>query len=255
MSRRSSTSRRWGPLTGRDVPDSGALTVGPVRHRDLGRSAVVVVVVVAVVAAAVVLVGWVVSRDGEPSDGATVSRGLSRILDDIEYESGVADLDECPVLETDALLAAVGTQAEIDPVVAEGERSTVAYQETATFPAGVFCNVFAVEDAPLTRGAVAVSLSVTLTPLGDYDDFLLGAFDNETTDLGGLVGFRGGQVHPYCLTAADEEGQTGCGADWVHDEAQVAVGVYLAGERDEAAAVRAVKAALPEVVEALDATD
>lgn len=254
MSCRSSTSRRWGPLTGCDVARSGVPAGDSGRRRDTGRSAVVVVVVVAVVAV-VVLAVWVVSRDGEPSDGATVSRGLSLILDDVEYESGVADLDECPVIETDVLLAAVGAQAEIDPAVAEGDQSIVAYQETATFPAGVFCNVFAVDDAPLTRGAVAVSLSVTMTPLGDYDDFLLGAFDNETTDLGGLVDFRGGQVHPYCLAAADEQGQTGCGADWVHDEAQVAVGVYLAGERDEAVAVSAVKAVLPEVVEALGTGD
>ncbi len=221
----------------------------------MGRALVVVVVVVAALAAVAVLAGWIVMRNGDPSDGPVVARGLSRILDDVEYQSGTAVLDECPVLETDALLAAVGAHADVDPAVAEGEQSSFAYQETSTFPAGVFCNVFASAEAPLTSGAVAVSLSVTMTPLGGYGDFLLGVFENETTDLGGVVEFRGGQVHPYCLTAADEQGQTGCGADWVHDEAQVAVGVYLAGERDEAAAVRAMEAVLPEVVAALDTSD
>lgn len=91
-----------------------------------------------------------------------------------------------------------------------------------------------------------------MTPVGEYDDFLLAAFDNESTALGAVSEWRGGEVHPYCVSAADEQGQTGCGADWVHDDAQVAVGVYLAGERDQATAIRALEATLPEVVAALD---
>jgi hypothetical protein len=220
--------------------------------RDTGRIALIIVVVAALVAGVAVLVGWVISRDDTPADGVVVARGLSRILDDVEYESGVAVLDECPVISTSALLAAVETAARIDPAVAEGQQTTTAYQESSIFPAGVFCNAFAAEDAPLVSGAVAVSLSVTMTPLGSYGEFLLSVFDNESTELGGVVEYRQGVVHPYCVTAADEQGQTGCGADWVHDEAQVAVGVYLAGERDETAAVRALEATLPEVVEALD---
>jgi hypothetical protein len=213
----------------------------------------VVVAVVAVITVLAVLAAWAVDRNGDPADGAVVARGLSLILDDVEYESGVALLDDCPVLDISVLLAAVAAEAEVDPAVADGEQSSTVYQEMATFPAGVFCNAFASADAPLTSGAVAVSLSVTMTPLGGYGEFLVTAFENESTDLGGVVEFRGGQVHPYCLTAADEQGQTGCGADWVHDEAQVAVGVYLAGERDEVDAVRALEATLPEVVAALDA--
>jgi hypothetical protein len=234
MSHRPTTSRRRGP--------------------DVGRSAVLVVVIVACVAL-VAAAGWGLTRDGEPADAAVIARGLSVILDDVEYESGVATLDECPVLETSVLLTAVGSATEVDSAVIDGERSSVAYQETSSFPAGVFCNAFAAADAPLTSGAIAVSLSVTMTPLGAYEDFLLGTFDNESTELGSVVEFRNGEVHPYCLSAADEEGQTGCGADWVHDEAQVAVGVYLAGERDESAAVAALEATLPEVVEALDTGD
>lgn len=214
-----------------------------------------IVVAVAVIAVVAVLVGWAVARTDEPADGAVVARGLSVVLDELEYEAGVAFLDECPVLDTDVLLDVVGSQAEVDPAVADGDKSATAYTETATFPAGVFCNAFAAADAALTSGAVAVSLSVTMTPVGDYEDFLRAAFDNESTELGDVIGLRGAQVYPYCVMAADEQGQTGCGADWVHDEAQVAVGVYLAGERDEAAAVRALEATLPEVVVALDTDD
>jgi hypothetical protein len=216
---------------------------------------VVALVAVVVLAALAILVGWAAARTDEPADGAIVARGLSRVLDDIEYESGVAVLDECPVLDTDVLLDVVGSQAEIDPAVDVGERSSTAYTETDAFPAGVFCNAFAAADAPLTSGAVAVSLSVTMTPLGEYSTFLLQTFDNESTDLGAMVEMRGGVVYPYCVTAADDEGQTGCGADWVHDDAQVAVGVYLAGGRDEAVAVAALEATLPEVVAALDVDD
>jgi hypothetical protein len=220
--------------------------------RDSGRIASTVVVAVAVIAVMAVLVGWMISRDDSPADGVIVARGLSQILDDVEYESGVAVLDECPVLSIAALLAAVEAEVRVDPAVADGRQTSNAYQESDSFPAGVFCNAFAAADAPLTSGAVAVSLSVTMTPLGGYGEFLLGVFDNESTELGGVVEFREGLVHPYCVTAADEQGQTGCGADWVDEEAQVAVGIYLAGERDEAAAVRALEAVLPEVVEALD---
>lgn len=208
------------------------------------RGIAIAVATFLVLAAAGVATAMVVSGDDTHHvDAAVFSVGLAMALDDVEYVDGAAELDACPLGSMDGYVAAIDAVVPIDDAVSID--STNAYQDTESFPAGVYCNRSSDDDANTFAGPTAVSVSVSALPDQDYRLFLQTVFDNEYTVIDEPIEDGDAVIYSYCVDAADERGQTGCGADWVDEAAGVALAVYLGAERDSASAVEAVRAVLP----------
>ena len=193
-----------------------------------------------VVVALVVVVGVVMTaaRSGDSGTGDELAGLLDQVLDTAEYDTGVAELDACPLADMDEVMEVVAdTPAELLDLTGEGD---TAFQEIGDSPAGIFCYRFAETDpdvdAPAGSPIEAVSVSLTATPVGAYEDYLASVFPDEVVTQGDVDEDDGGELHGYCVSAADENGRTGCGADWVDADAQVVLGVYLEGLRDESVA-------------------
>jgi len=190
------------------------------------------VVAVGVLAATAILglAAYASIERSDASEGRTYAAGLARVLDTSEYVEGVAQPVTCPIVDVDRVVDAVRVAVSDDTVLVDAVESHVVYEESPGFPAGVFCNVYIERES--AEVPTAVSVSVSQTPLDPYEEFLRSLFDHETTEVFPIGRLRGGDVHPYCVEAIDEEGQTGCGADWIEQSDEIVVGVYLELVRD-----------------------
>jgi hypothetical protein len=118
------------------------------------------------------------------------------------------------------------------------------------FPESLWC----VTAADLTGDASDnIFYTASELPREDYDRFLEDSFPDANVEVGDAEQHEGGTIYSYCFEPDDQSlALPGCGADWVHEDADIAIGLnYTTDEGDPQAAIDALQDLLPDMVDAL----
>ena len=189
-----------------------------------------------VVAAILVVVGVLVFGGDDDSGGgggaiksAAAASGLESILRDASFdEEGQETLRTCPLGDVDDLTAAVGKVIELDDQVVDGVEES-ALTEESDLPGFLACQINA-EEVP-RDGPAGLFFQAIQDPPRDYEGYI-SEFSGDLTslDFEDPVEYMGGEVFLFCAEAIEEDGYTGCDADWVNTDDNIALNIFLAGE-------------------------
>lgn len=211
------------------------------------------------VAAGVVAAGLVatallvVTRGPSPLAAEDAARSLDEIVDaadldrDDDVEVGVAEPRDCPLGDLRDLEGAV------EEAVGDLPRLRDRYQEAfgayEGSEAGVLCAAAEDGDGPVA----SVLVVATYAPSGDYAEVLEELYVGDDVTTEEPVGHRGGLLHPYCVEQVDDAGYgDGCGADWIADDHDLLVGLYVTElDIDADAAADLLRSLLPDLLDAL----
>ena len=184
----------------------------------LGLLVVALLAVVGTVAAVTFLGG----DDALPDEAA--AEALDELLDGVDSSEPFVDLSACPLGDAGDLLDAVAEQVGVPALGGAPDNGT--YEGDPHEP-GVSCSRFDEDDDVL--------LEVYAAGKGDgpYEEQLEGVFADLDLRLEATEDHRGGTIQQFCVE--DDEGADGCGADWVSDEHDLAVGIYVEGDGDDVA--------------------
>lgn len=212
-----------------------------------------VVAVVAVVAILVAVGVFVLGGDsgGDSIGSASAGRGLEAVLRDGSYdESGYQELSTCPLGDIDDLTAAVGEVLELDEAVAEAE-PLYSQTEKGDFPGFVACQVYPEDD--VRDGPAGLYFQAIFDPPRRYEGYVEDfSGDSTSIEFQDSVRYRGGEVFLYCAEANDENGFTGCEADWVKADDNIALAMYISGDNlDSDDAFTALKAVITTMASSL----
>jgi hypothetical protein len=213
--------------------------------------AALVLIVVAV--GVVVLVG---GGDGGGLDAEGAADGFAVVADDAEYDdSGYAELRRCPLGDPQELAERVAGTLDLSDDIVDGDSYQYVSARTDDLPESLWC--IAGADLSLGSDGDIIAFSAGELPRGDYDRFLEDSFPGGNVEVDDPQDHKGGTIYPYCFDPDDESlGAPGCGADWVDEDAGIAVGLNATnGDDDPDAAVDALQELLPDLVEALDEQD
>jgi hypothetical protein len=208
---------------------------------------VAALVLIAVAVGVVVLAGG----GGGGLDGEGAAEGFAALADDAEFDDGGnAELRRCPFGEQEDLNERVAGTLDLADDVIDGEAYQYMSERFDDFPESLWC----VSSADLTTDATDnIIYTASELPRDDYDRFLEDSFPEANVEVGDEQDHKGGTIYPYCFEPDDESlALPGCGADWVHEDADIAIGLnYTTDEGDADAAVDALEELLPDLVEAL----
>lgn len=207
---------------------------------------VAALVLIAVAVGVVVLAGG----GGSGLDGEGAADGFAALADDAEYDdSGNAELRRCPFGDQVDLNERVSETLDLADDVVDGETYQYMSERFEDFPESLWC----VSTAELTADAAEnIVYTASELPRDDYDRFLEDSFTNGDLEVGDAQDHDGGTIYPYCFELDESAGVSGCGADWVDEDADIAIGLnYSTDEGDPEAAVDALEELLPDLVNAL----
>lgn len=245
------------------TPPSGGLGSGPPpqatappgsgkarKQRLFSPWAILTALVLIGVAVAVV----VVSTGGDSNlDGKGAAEGFAAVADGAEYDAdGFSDLRRCPFGSQGELTDDIADVIDASDDLLDADTAQYLIEETDDFPESLLCTQL-IADPTGVRGTTGVSYYAGDLPRGDYEKFLEDdSFSDATVRVEDTADLKGGTLYPYC-TEPDSAGVAPtCGADWVDDDNDVVVGLYLLGDRVNADdAVVALQVLLPKMVEAL----
>jgi hypothetical protein len=189
-------------------------------------------------------------------DAAGAHDGLQTVLRDASFDdTGNDDFSSCPLGDLDELNGLVTKVLEIDDVVFDGDENMGAVDEDGSLPAYVSCQVFASDEGDVARGATGVFYQSVFEPPSNYEKYIKD-FSGDVTDLTfeDSQEYLGGEIVIFCAEATSDEGFTGCDADWVSADENVALAVFLGGtDINSDDAVTALKAVLPAMADNLAA--
>jgi hypothetical protein len=251
-----------GPPNWGSEPPSGGLGYGPPSSATSGRPAKAkqakMVAPLAIVAA-LVLIGVavlvvVLSSGGDSKlDGKGAAAGFAALAADADYTDGFSDLRRCPLGEQTELTDDIADLVDASDELLDGTTDQYMIERTGKFPESLLCTQL-IEDPTDVRGPTGASYYAGDLPSGDYESFLEDdAFTDVEVTLEDTSGFKGGTIYPYCTEPDDADTTTPvCGADWVDDDNEIVVGLYLGGDRASSDdAVAALEVLLPKMVPAL----
>ena len=202
-----------------------------------------VVLVAILVVVLVVVLGGGDDDGGNSIDAAGAHDGLEAVIRDGSYTDGSEDVNDCPIGEIGDLAAEVAKKLEIEDDVLEGDETSTLFEE-GDYPASAFCEVRTTDDVD---GPTGLYFEAILDPPRDYEGYVNDLYGEGTTlDFEKTQEYQGGEVFLFCGESMGEEGYTGCDADWVNRDEDIALNVFLYGEdADTDDAFAALKAALP----------
>lgn len=238
------------PGQSQSAPSSGEGRPGKTRH----VSPVMIVSALVLIAVAVgVFVLTSGSDDALDAEGAAA--GIAALVDDADFdEIGQADLRRCPFGDVEELAVRVADVLDLSDDVLDGDGAAgVEEADGSRHPALVWCRQTAIL-APGSEGpTLGLSIDAGDLPRGDWEDFIEdSAGDEVDLEFDDPEDFRGGVIHSYCGESPD--GGIACGADWVHEDSDVVVGLsHTTDDDDPEPAVEALKQLLPDLVESLAA--
>ena len=246
-----------GPPAGGPPPAFGApqvpVTPTPGRaHKPRMVAPAMIVAALVVIAVAVGVVVLAGGGGGGGLDGEGAAEGFGALSDDAEYDdSGFFDLRRCPLGDLDDLNDRVADTLDLSDDVIDGDTYQYMSDRDDDFPESVWC----VGDADRNDlGADNIAYTASELPDGDYERFLDDSVPSGSVEVGDPVDFKGGTIYPYCYEPADDDasGRPGCGADWVDESDDIAIGLsYTTDDGDPEPAVDALKDLLPDLVDAL----
>lgn len=236
------------------APQGGGRTGRAHKPRQISVPMIVAaLVMIAVAVGVVVLVG---GGDDSGLDAEGAADGFAALVDDADFdETGYSDLRRCPLGDAQELAEQVADQLDLSDDALEADTVSYVQEESEDYPAATWC--YQTESNPLeTFDFTGLTLTAGELPRGDWQDFIEDAYAAAGGDatLGDPQGFRGGTIYPFCVEPDDEDFGPGptCGADWVHEEAGISVGLsYSTDDDDPAAAAEALQQLLPTMVESL----
>ena len=208
-----------------------------------------VVVVIILIVAGVFVLGGDDDGGGGKVDAAGANAGLATVLRDGSFEDGFEAIDDCPLGDVDALSALAAGAIDVDDEVIDGEQENTLTEE-GDFPASVFCQVKTDEDV---RGVSGLYFEAILDPPRDYEGYVEDLYgENTGLDFEESQEYLGGEVFLFCGEAMGEDGGfTGCDADWVNTDEDIALNVFLYGGGDTDDAFEVLKAVLSTMAENL----
>ncbi len=210
------------------------------------------VVVIGLVVAAVFLFSGDDDSGGGGVNSAAAGRGLEAVLRDASFnDNGFEELDDCPFGELNDLVTKVTEVIDVDEAVLDGDTSIYLTEET-DLPGYADCQIYEVDEDG-AAGQASLYFQAISDPPRDYEEYIKEfAGDSSTLDFEDSVEYRGGEVFLYCAEAVDEDGFTGCDADWVSTDDSIALNVFVGGERMKTEdAFTALKAVIDTMAEAL----
>ena len=204
----------------------------------------IIVLVAILVVVLVVVLGGDDDDSGGGIDAVGAHDGIEAVLRDGSYTDGSETVDDCPMGDLDDLSADVAKVLTIDDEVLEGEQDNTLFEEDSDFPGFASCQVATDENVD---GAYGLYFQAILDPPRDYEGYVNDLYgDGTTLDFEDSEEYQGGEIFLFCGESMGEDGYTGCDADWVNTDEDVALNVFLYGDdvdTDDAAA--ALKAVLP----------
>lgn len=210
---------------------------------------VAALVVIAIAVGVVVLAG---GGGGGGLDGEGAAEGFGALSDDAEYDdSGFFELRRCPLGDQKDLSDRVAGTLDLADDVVDGDTYQYMSDHSDDLPESLWC----VAGTDLSGDAATDNIVYTASelPRDDYDRFLEDSFPDGNVEVGDAQEYKGGTIYPYCFDPEDESvGLPGCGADWVDESDDIAIGLnYTTDDGDPEAAVEALKGLLPDLVDAL----
>ena len=218
------------------------------------KSKVPLVIGAAVVVIALIVVGVLVlggDDDGGSNnvDAAGANAGLTTALRDGSFTDGSEEIDDCPLGDVDELAALVAGAIDVDDEVIDGRVASTLWEEDEDFPGFVSCEITTDEDV---RGPYGIYFQAILDPPRDYEGYIEDLYAETAIDFEESQEYLDGEVFLFCGEAMGEgEGFTGCDADWVSADEDIALNVFLYGDGDSDEALDALKAVLPTMAENL----
>ncbi len=226
-------------------------TASPVSSGKSKKPLIIGAIVVAILIGVGVLVFAGGDDEGDGSskvDAAGAASGLKVLLRDGSFDDdGTEQLNDCPLGNVDDLTAAVGKVVDLEDDVSDGDDESALFEET-DFPGFVDCQINADDDVP--NGPSGLYFQVILDPPRDYEGYINEYYGGESTDITfeDSIEYLDGEIFIYCAEERDENGFTGCDADWVNDDENIAINLFLNGQgQDPDDAVAGLKAILPTI--------
>lgn len=206
-----------------------------------------IIVAIAVVVIAVVVGILVLGGDddsGGSVDAVGAHDGLEAVLRDGSYTDGSETIDDCPLGDLDDLIGIVAGVIDIDDEVVNGDQDNALFEEDPDFAGFVSCQVSTDEDV---KGAYGLYFQAILDPARDYEGYVNDLYGDTTTlDFEDSQDYLGGEVFLFCGEPIGDDGYSGCDADWVNPDEDIALNVFLYGsDVDTDDALAALKAVLP----------
>ncbi|MEO6126421.1 MAG: hypothetical protein ABIR32_22200 [Ilumatobacteraceae bacterium] len=213
------------------------------------RSRKPLIIAVVAVVAILVVVGIVVLGGGDDKGGGSVDavgahNGLKAVLRDGSYTDGSETIDDCPLGDLDDLSAVVAGKIDIDNDVIDGEQVNTLFDKDPDFPGFASCQVSTDKDVD---GPYGLYFQAILKPARDYEGYVGDLYGDTTTlDFDDTQEYLGGEVFLFCGEPIQDDGYTGCDADWVNTDEDIALNVFLYGtDATTKDAFAALKAVLP----------
>lgn len=209
------------------------------------------IVAALVLIAVAVGVLFLVRDDDSGLDTEGAANGLAAVLDDADFEGGIATLRRCPLGDEDDLVAAIADYVDLPDDLVDGYSESFAVEEVDGFPANLVCTVSETEDGSADPEFTGVVDIVAFEPPDDdLVELLEDSYPDDDVEVADARSLRGGEVYEYC-TGEDE---SICGAFWLDADTTLAVGIEVEGDgavpEDVAAALERV---LPDMVDNLAA--
>jgi hypothetical protein len=113
-------------------------------------------------------------------------------------------------------------------------------------PAFVSCQRYAEDTDAVDKGADGLYFQAILNPPRDYEGYVADfAGDSSDINYDAPDEYKGGKVYLFCWDANDDDGFTGCEADWVDTTNKIALNLFLDGvDTTSATAFTALKSVL-----------
>jgi hypothetical protein len=226
---------------------------GPVTHdvtceaEPVGRrrTLLLAVALVDVVALVAVAVWWFVLRDdGKTVPAAEAAAALDRIVEAAPSDEN-SDLDVCPLGEVEDAISALGLDG--DALARRSQQVRVGEESYAVQP-GVAC--YAEDEPEDPDDELGVGLQAARAPVGGREESLeRGLPGGDLTIEGEPERHHDGTVLRFCWQVPEERRL--CAAEWVHDQADLAISLYTSADRTSDEVSEALNDLLPEIIGSL----
>lgn len=208
------------------------------------------IVAALVLIAVAVGVLFLVRDDDSGLDAEGAADGFAAVLDDAEFdETGYSDLRRCPFGDEADIAEAISAVVDVPDEVLEADALEFVFEGDDDVPESISCVL--ATDADVSGDVAAMYIYAHPRDRGDYADQLEESESTADVTVEDPYSHKGGEVYPYCVDDQEAESQ-GCGADWVDDDSEIALGLVLIGDDVETEdASEALKLVLPDLVDNL----